>query len=98
MKTRQTYSNSLCVACGGSGILSPAKPSCSIARPRGTWIVVERCDSCEKYPDDLTAALARFKIAAWFLCANGGEHALAQTPSRPPKCGTVTEGAVGPHQ
>lgn len=73
--------HSRCAACGGSGILCPAVPSCNIPALVPPWIVVERCDECGKYEDDLSAALARFKIAGWFRCTDGGEHALAEQSS-----------------
>lgn len=45
-----------CEACGGSGIRCPAEPSCSLPDLPVGWVVVERCDLCERYPDDLAAA------------------------------------------
>ena len=70
-----------CEACGGSGVLVPAEPSCRIKANRDPWVVVERCDTCWEYPDDLEAALAVFEIAGWFLCNNGAQHALADKRS-----------------
>lgn len=66
-----------CCCCGGSGVLAPAAPSCDIAGWTATWIVVERCDACARFEDDLSAALSRFRVAGWFRCTDGGEHALA---------------------
>ena len=66
-----------CDACHGRGVFFPSIPSCSIPGLEDPWIVVERCDSCEKFPDDLSAALRFFRVAGWFPCQSGGEHALA---------------------
>lgn len=72
-----------CRMCGGRGAFVPALPACKIDAIRTHWIVVERCDACERYEDDLDAALAFFRVAGWFKCANGGEHALADTRTVP---------------
>jgi hypothetical protein len=72
----------LCDGCDGSGIRAPAQPSCKIEGERAPWIAVERCDTCDRYPDDLTAALSQFKVAAWFQCSDGGFHALADSGTR----------------
>jgi len=71
-----------CEACGGNGVLFPCRPACKIRALMSPWIVVEKCDSCEKFADDLCAALSSFEVAGWFLCANGGEHVLADTQSQ----------------
>lgn len=70
-----------CHACSGRGMFAPSIPSCSIKMPRKSWIVVERCDSCERFEDDLAAALSRYAIAGWFLCKDGGWHAIADCSS-----------------
>ena len=71
-----------CQSCGGIGLFAPAVPSCDIPGKRAAWIVVERCDTCERYANDVAAALARFGIAGWFRCNDGGWHALARRDSR----------------
>jgi hypothetical protein len=71
-----------CPACSGTGLLAPAVPSCSIPALKHPWIVVEKCDFCDKFTDDMTAGLSRFRIVGWFLCADGGHHALANPDSR----------------
>lgn len=68
-----------CQACRGSGIRAPAHPSCKIAGNRWPWIVVERCDTCERFADDLQAALTDYAVAGWFRCVDGGWHALADS-------------------
>jgi hypothetical protein len=45
-----------CEGCGGSGIRCPAEPSCLLPDLPAGWVVAERCDVCERYPDDLSAA------------------------------------------
>jgi len=71
-----------CYACNGSGALFPCEPSCHISALRHPWIVVEKCDSCDRFPDDLSAAMTYFRIAGWFLCTDSGEHALADARTR----------------
>jgi hypothetical protein len=70
-----------CKACCGTGILAPARPSCEIPARRGPWVVVERCDDCKRFKDDLSAALSRYVVAGWFECCDGGSHALANSKS-----------------
>lgn len=70
-----------CEACGGKGMFVPALPSCNIVAMKPPWIVVEKCDTCDKFADDLSASLTEFAIAGWFVCTNGGYHALADTRS-----------------
>jgi len=71
-----------CEACGGNGVLFPCRPACRIPALRKPWIVVEKCDSCGKFADDLSAALGSFEAAGWFLCTDGGEHVLAHSHTR----------------
>ena len=66
-----------CLACAGAGLLAPTIPSCRISALKYPWIVVEKCDSCDRFIDDLSAGLSQFKIVGWFLCGDGGYHALA---------------------
>ena len=66
-----------CEGCGGDGVRVPADPSCAIDGKPRAWIVVERCDTCEIFADDLAAALSSFRRAGWFRCENGGLHVLA---------------------
>lgn len=71
-----------CNVCGGTGTLAPAVPSCVVPGKRRPWIVVERCDACEQYSNDLAAAISRYAVAAWVQCRNGGWHALANSRTR----------------
>jgi len=77
MRTRQ-----FCDACDDRGARFPCTPSCSIPALRRAWIVVEKRDSCDKFSDDLSAALAYFYVAGSFLCIDGGEHVLADSRTR----------------
>ena len=70
-----------CAGCRGNGIRCPATPSCRLPRLQG-WTVVERCDTCERYPNDLAAAAALFLTVKWVTCANGGLHAVGKDPVR----------------
>lgn len=70
-----------CEGCGGSGVRAPSNPSCAIDGKPRAWIVVERCDTCERFEDDLVAALSSFSLAGWFRCENGGLHVLADPRS-----------------
>jgi len=65
-----------CEACNGKGLFAPASPSCEIPALKNPWVVVERCDSCEYFPDDLLAAQSLFHVADWFQCTGGAFHAL----------------------
>lgn len=69
--------NSLCEGCNGSGVRAPATPSCVLDLPSPAWVVVERCDTCMRYEDDLEAAQAYFAQTRTVLCASQGEHVLA---------------------
>lgn len=66
-----------CDGCDGTGIHVPATPSCQLAVPAG-YVVVERCDTCQKYPDDLTAAAIVCDDCRWIQCATGGHHAIGR--------------------
>lgn len=66
-----------CEACKGRGVFAPALPSCGIEAAKLPWIVVERCDSCDQFDDDVAAALSLFRVAGWFQCQSGFFHALA---------------------
>ena len=72
-----------CPGCPGNGIRCPATPSCRLPRMKG-WTVVERCDTCQHYPNDLAAAAALFTKVKWVACASGGWHAVGrdQVPKR----------------
>jgi hypothetical protein len=63
----------------GNGIRCPATPSCQLPRLKG-WTVVERCDTCDRYPNDLAAAATLFQTVKWIVCAAGGLHAVGKDP------------------
>lgn len=67
-----------CEGCDGSGIRSPATPTCALVELLGGTIV-ERCDMCEKYETDLEAAASLYKDVRWVMCQDGGEHAVGRT-------------------
>jgi len=71
-----------CPGCPGNGIRCPATPSCRLPRLKG-WTVVERCDTCERYSNDLAAAAALFQTVKWITCANGGLHAVGKDSIEP---------------
>jgi hypothetical protein len=66
-------------------VREPAVPSCRIDGAKRPWIVVERCDTCERFKDDLAAALSLFRVAGWFECRSGSFHALANAQTRRPR-------------
>jgi len=68
-----------CPGCPGNGIRCPAAPSCRLPWLKG-WTVVERCDTCDRYPSDLAAAAALFQRVKWIMCAAGGLHAVGKDP------------------
>lgn len=67
-----------CEGCDGTGIRSPAEPSCQITALISSWTVVERCDCCEKFTDDAAAAREIFCTVRWIECEGGGWHAIAR--------------------
>lgn len=68
-----------CEGCDGSGIRCPATPSCQLREADlAGWTIIERCDTCERYPDDLSAGAALFREVRWIECASGGHHAIGQ--------------------
>lgn len=71
-----------CSACGGKGLFSPANPSCKLELLKGETLV-ERCDACEKFRNDLDAARSLSSgpgcSCRWVRCANGGTHAVIKS-------------------
>jgi hypothetical protein len=68
-----------CEGCDGSGVRWPAEPSCSIPEIEySDWVIVERCDECGRYPDDLSAAASVFAIVRWIPCTHGDWHAVGR--------------------
>jgi hypothetical protein len=69
----------MCEGCDGSGVRCPATPSCLLPGVEAAgWTIVERCDTCMKYSDDLSAAATRFAEIRWVRCASGGDHAVGR--------------------
>jgi hypothetical protein len=66
-----------CEGCDGSGIRAPAGPTCMLPTWPLGWCFVERCDYCERYPDDRSAALAVSPEVQLIKCAAAGVHAIA---------------------
>ncbi len=64
--------------CDGSGIRFPAGPTCAMYDLPTGWVFVERCDYCERYPDDLAAAEMLCEEAVWVRCKAGGFHAVGR--------------------
>lgn len=75
--------NVTCDGCDGSGIRAPATPSCRFSNLRDGWVVVERCDTCAKYDDDLEAARVLSSTACWLVCDNGSGHAACPEADLP---------------
>jgi hypothetical protein len=70
-----------CEGCDGDGVRAPAAPSCTLPIPDG-WIVVERCDSCQRYADDVQAAKSRYGEVREVLCNDTrSPHAIANPAS-----------------
>ena len=68
---------SLCDGCNGTGVRAPATPSCTINDIVG-WVIVERCDECETFPDDEAAAKSLFHEVRWVKCTDHGNHVIAR--------------------
>ncbi len=70
-----------CEGCDGNGVRCPAEPSCSfLPGDVADWVLVEKCDTCDRCPDDLAAAEVVFYEAKWVTCAQGGQHAVGRKP------------------
>lgn len=72
--------NPNCFECGGSGLFANVANNKRITAPAG-FVVVERCDSCVKYDNDLVAARAWGSSAIWQLSDDGES---TQAICRPP--------------
>jgi hypothetical protein len=64
-----------CEGCMGTGVRVPATPSCTIETDE-RLIVIERCDLCERFEDDYTAACSVYSDVRLVQCLNGGLHAV----------------------
>jgi hypothetical protein len=71
-----------CEGCDGSGIRCPAEPSCALAELPVGWVVVERCDLCARYADDLSAACVVCDRSRWVRCTSGGIHAVGYVTTK----------------
>ncbi len=70
-----------CEGCDGHGVRYPAEPSCSFLPGNVVdWVLAEKCDTCDRCPDDLAAAERVFCEAKWVACAQGGQHAVGRKP------------------
>ena len=68
-----------CEGCDGGGVRCPAGPECSfVPGDVAGWVLVEKCDSCDRFADDLAAAQAVFREAKWITCTQGGRHAVGR--------------------
>ena len=66
-----------CEGCFGNGVRDEATPTCVVELPIG-WRVVERCDTCERFSNDLAASLSVATRAKWIRCVDGGNHVIAK--------------------
>lgn len=64
MTPKKTSHADTCEGCDGSGIRPFADNNKFIAPPNG-FVVVERCDICERFDNDLAAAKAFGTSAIW---------------------------------
>jgi hypothetical protein len=85
-----------CENCDGSGIRAPVAPSCPLPDCPEGWVVVERCDYCDRYPDDLEAASVIFAEVRWTQCASGGWHALGKGEKEPVGACETPEPSIKP--
>ncbi len=68
-----------CEGCDGGGVRCPAGPSCSfVPGDVAGRVLVEKCDSCDRFADDLAAAQTVFSEARWVTCTQGGQHAIGR--------------------
>lgn len=72
-----------CDGCDGSGVRWPAEPNCTIPELENSdWNIVERCDTCSRYPDNLSAAGVIYSVVKWVPCLAGGWHAVGKQHRR----------------
>jgi hypothetical protein len=69
-----------CEGCPGSGARVPATPSCHLGGLPSGWVVIERCDACERFASDLEAANSISAEVREITCAAGGQHVIAHWP------------------
>lgn len=70
-----------CEGCDGEGVRAPATPACAFKLtpiPK-THCVVERCDYCEKFEGDFSAAYWD-PLPRWVSCDDGHGHVIALIP------------------
>ncbi len=72
-----------CEGCDGVGIRDHSEPSCALEIPDG-WHVVERCDACDKFANDVAAAHAFYREMRTLACSHTGEHVLVREASKRP--------------
>jgi len=72
----------LCEGCeDGKGVRDDALPGC-FTPPKG-WRVVERCDTCDVYKDDLAAAVTVSEESASIHCTTGSHSHVIARGDRP---------------
>jgi len=64
-----------CVDCNGTGVRDDAPTECRLRVPPG-WRVIEKCYTCHRYKDDLSAARAAARQVRPVTCTVGHIHAI----------------------
>jgi hypothetical protein len=64
-----------CADCQGTGVRDPAATACRLRVPSG-WRVIEKCHTCHRYKDDLSAARAVARQVRPVTCTLGHIHAI----------------------
>jgi len=80
-----------CIACGGTGVIRHAKPSCSFKAAFGgdgtippEYELIEACDLCVRFTVDFDAAETLSPLAHWIKCDDDGYHAIIPTQALSP--------------
>ena len=64
-----------CADCRGTGVRDDAPTECRLRVPPG-WRVIEKCHTCNRYKDDLSAARAVARQVRPVTCTLGHIHAV----------------------
>lgn len=83
-KTLIGQSDNGCFECGGTGVHDPATPSCTVPDVPEGWHIVERCDNCEWFDDDMGAARVYYEDNSILevYCTDGGSHVAVNSAGR----------------
>ena len=65
-----------CEVCYGTGVIINAEPSCKLPPLGSGETVIEKCDNCEKFSNDIDAALSVAQEIKIIKCEERGLHVV----------------------